>query len=272
MKFRDLAKRLSGDPVRPFCVAYGMGVDSTAMLVELVRRVRAGEAWARPDVITFADTGGELPETYAYESAIQAYLAAAGFPPVVVVRNVPKRFKYAPYSTLEGNCLVNKTLPSLAFGRKACSLKWKRAPQDKYRASVPMIQAAWKAGLRAVLAIGYDAGPKDIRRSELADDKRYDYVYPLREWGWDRARCEAEIAAEGLPVPPKSACFFCPARKPEELVEIVNKHPDLADRIIQIETVAKPNNRKVEGLWRRKTKTRPGSMTEFIEQCRCEGT
>ncbi len=40
-------------------VSYGVGLDSTAMLVEMHNR------GMRPDLILFSDTGGEKPETYA---------------------------------------------------------------------------------------------------------------------------------------------------------------------------------------------------------------
>jgi hypothetical protein len=49
---------------------------------------------------------------------------------------------------------------------------------------------------------------------------RYVVRYPLREWGIDRAGCMRIIADAGLPVPPKSACFFCPAAKPSELPDL----------------------------------------------------
>lgn len=157
-------------------------------------------------------------------------------------------------------------LPSLAYGRKGCSLKWKREPQDAFVSkSWPPARAAWASGLKVRKAIGYDAGPKDARRSVLKDDNRYTYWYPLREWGWDRERCIEEIERAGLPVPVKSACFFCPASKPHELVDLRRKHPGLTDRIIALETSAAPTLRTVEGLWRRATKTRPGSMTAFLE-------
>src|SRR6185295_13151991 len=80
-------------------------------------------------LILFADTGGEKPETYRYMPVIQAYLKRVGFPPVVTVRYEPKT---APYHTLEGQCLHTGTLPSLAYGGKSCSLKWKRAPADAH--------------------------------------------------------------------------------------------------------------------------------------------
>ena len=44
----------------PIIVCYGGGVDSTAMLVMLKRH------GIRPDLIMFADTGGEFPEVYDY--------------------------------------------------------------------------------------------------------------------------------------------------------------------------------------------------------------
>src|SRR5262249_20095839 len=56
-------------------VAYGAGVNSTAMLIGLYRM------GIRPDRILFADTGGENPETYAYLPVIQRWLASLGVPP-----------------------------------------------------------------------------------------------------------------------------------------------------------------------------------------------
>jgi hypothetical protein len=65
------------------------------MLVEFARRA------VRPDLILFADTGGEIPETYAYLPVIRPYLRRAGFPDVTVVRYEPRR---ATYRTLEERC------------------------------------------------------------------------------------------------------------------------------------------------------------------------
>src|SRR5947209_17630236 len=107
----------------PLAVAYGLGVDSTAMLIEFARR------GIRPDLILFADTGGEKPETYQYLGVIRPFLAAAGFPDVITVCYHPVR---AAYHTLEAQCLHTGTLPSLAYGGRACSMKYKREPQDRY--------------------------------------------------------------------------------------------------------------------------------------------
>ena len=68
---------------QPIVVAYGMGVDSTAMLVGLHQR------GIRPDLILFADTGGEKPDTYLYAPIIRQWLRDVDFPQFEVVRYKP---------------------------------------------------------------------------------------------------------------------------------------------------------------------------------------
>lgn len=243
--------------IAPLIVNLGLGVDSVAMLIGLWQR---GE---RPDLIIFADTGAEKPETYAYLAILNAWLASVGFPLVTVVR---RPVGPAGYRTLEENCLRNETLPSLAFNLKGCSLKWKAEAMDAWilgirrgpnkRAPWPMMAEAIRAGLKATKCIGYDAGPKDSRRGKTAatEDKHFCYRYPLREWGWDRARCIAEIARAGLPIPLKSACYFCPASQPWELYWLAGAHPVLFLRAIAMEDRARAGRHglnEVKGLWGR---------------------
>ena len=218
----------------PMTVAYGMGVDSTAMLIGLQHR------GVRPDLILFADTGGEKPETYAFEPHIQRWLRSVGFPPVVTVRYEPVR--HDRYRTLEEKCLANETLPPPAFGfqRMNCSEVFKHTPQHKFIKDWQPAIDSWAAGQKVQKLIGYDAGPRDRTRTfKTPDDPKYEYVYPLIEWGWDREECKLVIAAEGLPVPPKSACFFCPASKFEEIEWLAKEHPDLFDRAVAMERGAR---------------------------------
>lgn len=260
-------------PDCPLVVAYGLGVDSTAMLAEFARRS------IRPDLILFADTGGEKPETYQYMEVIRPFLKRVGFPDVVTVRYQPKR---AAYHTLEGQCLHTGTLPSLAYGGKSCSLKYKRTPQDRYiLVAYPPGELIQRGG-RVVRAIGFDAGEerrtyahvvkaigldaseghrrtwqrstphptKRPSRQEWLDANYFTYWYPLMEWGYDRERCKQIIAAAGLPVPMKSACFFCPASKKAEIAWVREHHPELLERALRIERNAQPKLRSVKGLGR----------------------
>lgn len=248
-------------------VAYGLGVDSTAMLVNFVRR------GVKPAAILFADVGGEKEETYAYLPIMNAYLRENAFPEVTVVKNVVTDFKHwPPYHTLEENCLTNGTLPSVAFGfqMKSCSLKWKAAPQHKFLRSFKPAMDAWGRGEKVIRAIGFDSGPGDRRRANHAGsirDPHYSFLYPLQIWGWDRGRCEEEIRKEGLPVPPKSSCFFCPAMKPAEVRALP---ADKLRRIVIMEARAEPRLRSIQGLWgngckgTRGSVKRPGRMSDFI--------
>lgn len=71
------------------------------------------------------------------------------------------------------------------------------------------------------------AGLADIARDpELPPfHLRYALRYPLREWGLDRNACGRVIVNAGLPLPPKSACFFCPAMKEAEIHELRTADP-----------------------------------------------
>jgi hypothetical protein len=97
----------------------------------------------------------------------------------------------------------------------------------------------------------------------LAEAKRYVWEYPLMEWGWDLERCIQAIDDAGMPVPPKSACFFCPNQQPEEVCDLT---PEERARTMRIEITAEPYNRRCHGLWRRPRKRdgRPGAITQYI--------
>jgi hypothetical protein len=253
-----------GEVEVPTMAALGLGVDSVAMLIHLVEN---GE---RVDVALFADTGSERPQTYEYLPIFKKWLADRGVP-LHVVRYQPKNYKnFPPYRTLEENCLTNGTLPSKTFGYGSCSQKWKIQPQDHWADNWEPARRCWAAGGKVIKLIGYDCSPADQKRySDRAgySDPKYLYRYPLRELGWKREDCIARIQEAGLPVPVKSACFFCPVTKAHELHEL---EKPLLRRIVLMEARAKPRLTAVDGLWRkpilgmRGATPRPGSMTEYI--------
>lgn len=59
--------------------------------------------------------------------------------------------------------------------------------------------------------------------------------YPLINMRVDRAACMGVIQQVGLPVPPKSSCFFCPFTRPPEWVALKENHPPLFERAVEIE-------------------------------------
>ena len=202
----------------PIVLHYGGGDNSRALAIELVNRK------IRPDLILFADTGGERPQTYANNTQFSAWLVSKGFPEIVVVRDGRK--------TLEAELLEANTLPSVAFGFKSCSDKYKIRPQDRYLKEWQPAIDSWAKGGKVVKLIGYDADEK--HRQKDYDTKRYIVQYPLAEWGWDRVQCSNVVRKYGFK-PSKSACFYCPNSKPREILALAKDNPELMARALAME-------------------------------------
>ncbi len=225
-------------------VAYGGGVNSTAMLIWMHQNQ------IPVDLILFADTGCEQPHTYEYLPIMNGWLTAHGMPEITVVEYVDRN---GDRLTLEQECLRSGTLPALAYGHKKCSLKHKVEPQDKFCNNYQPCRDVWARGEKVVKYIGYDAGEERRRTNAIVydmQDTKYRKEYPLIDCGWGRGECVAAIKQEGLPVPGKSSCFFCPAMKRHEIRTLYHQHRDLFDRAIAIEDNAKPNLISVKGLGR----------------------
>jgi hypothetical protein len=220
----------------PIAVAYGGGVNSTAMLVEMRRRDIV------PVSIVFSDTHGERPETYAGIDQTNKWCVAHDFPEIVVVSYVSKM---RGNETLEENCLRTKSLPSIAYGFKSCSEKFKIRPQERYLKSQPWAQSVWESGGKVIKAIGYDAG--EDRRAKIREHTDYTYWYPLIEWDLYREDCKEICEHEGLKIG-KSACFFCPSSKKPEVLLLAKEHPDLMKRALEMEANAELTT--VKGLGR----------------------
>ena len=195
-------------------VSFGGGVNSTAMLIGLRDRKE------RPDFIIFADTGGEKPGTYLHLERMDEWCQSNGFPRITTV---------SEKVTLEQDCLDRETLPGKAFGFGSCSDRFKVQPQKKWLREQGVKSPMWLVGIH----IG------ERHRAERTLNQRTDTRFPLIEWGWGQAECEDAIAREGMPLPCKSACFFCPAMKKREVFDLKRTDPDLFDRAIEMERAAR---------------------------------
>jgi hypothetical protein len=221
-------------------VAFGGGVDSTAMILGLIESKRP------IDLILFADTGAERPETYAHIDNFSNWLVQQGHPAITIVKRVRRD---GSLESLEQECHRRHSLPSIAYGFKSCSQKHKIAPQDKYLNHWAPAKEVWKKRQKCVKYIGYDAN-ESHRAANAAkrDDPKYTYEYPLIEWDWDRQDCLAVMERYGFKNIGKSACFFCPSSKKTEVIELHNRHPDLFNRAVAIEDQAELTT--IKGLGR----------------------
>jgi len=205
-------------------VSYGGGTNSTAMLVGMKERN------ITPDYIVFSDTGAEKPHTYKHIYSLNEWLTNNKFPQITIIRNEKPSRK----GGLENMCLEAHALPSIAYGFKTCSLIFKKEPfEDWIKANEILDFERW---------IGFDAG--EPNRAKVFEGTRY----PLIEWGWRRKDCVDAIHRAGLPQPGKSACFFCPSSKKQEVLQLRKEYPDLAARAVAMEKNA--NLTEIAGLGR----------------------
>lgn len=228
------------DIARPLAVSFGGGRDGTAMLFEMRNRGIA------PDRIQFADTGemdAELPETYEHVGRMNELTTAWWGVPVTWVRND------GMYGTLERNCRSKSMMPSLVYGFRSCSDKYKHRPMEKDIARWAPAKECWQLGGKVTKAIGYNASEAH-RSVAITEDARYWYRYFLIEWGITFGMV-ADICRRELGyVPHKSSCFFCPAKKKSEVLWMRTHHPALFARAVAMETEAMATTTVVKGLGR----------------------
>ena len=200
-------------------VSYGGGTNSTAMLIGL------RDKGVIPEAIIFADTGAEKPHTYEYIGIMNDWLEKNGMPGITVVKSESV--------SLEEDCIKRKALPSVAYGFKTCSHRFKIQPQEKWLNNYENAKEFLKTGKKITKVIGFDAD--EPQRAVDYDHKKYAQWYPMIDWDWGREECIEVIEKEGLPLPGKSSCYFCPNSKVSEIKELKEKYPELAMRAIEIE-------------------------------------
>lgn len=236
-------------------ISYGGGVQSTAMLVLAAQ----GELGYKVDAALFANVGeqAEHPATLAYiREVAQPYGEAHGIP----VHELKRTTKDGKVRDLYEH-LVNGT----EAGRQADVIPMRGesgAPMSRgcTRDYKVMVVGKWlkahgaNADNPATVCIGISTD--EIQRVSNKRASSYERpVYPLIDLGLNRLDCVNVILAAGLPVPPKSACFFCPFTRPSQWAEMRRDQPELFWKAADLE--ATMNNR------RRATGVRPSYLTRF---------
>ena len=199
-------------------VSYGGGTNSTALLIECVKR------GIPVDLILFADTGAERPHTYVYIEMFSKWLVAQGYPEIITVKTTQRSGRIR---SIVDECLEEQRLPALAYGFKSCSDKYKLRPQNKFCNNYQPFRDVWKRGEQVEKLIGFDAD--EFHRIKDYSDKKYIVRYPLVEWDMGREECIETIQEAGICLPGKSACYICPSSRPSEIRQLQANYPDLME-------------------------------------------
>lgn len=219
-------------------VPYGGGVQSTALLVLAGRR--------RIDFPLFimANVGddSEDPRTLDYVREIAAPYAAEHGIELVVLDRIKRD---GTVETLWGRLMRegSRSLPipvrmsNGAPGTRNCTADFK----------IKVIGKELKrrgASAENPAVVGPGISLDEIKRINARKSMPYErLVYPLVSVGEDtglhmnRQDCINLIRAEGIPVPPKSSCFFCPFHRPTAWADLARERPDLWEKSCHLEDV-----------------------------------
>lgn len=209
--------------------SFGGGVQSTAALV------LAAEGKIDYRIFLFANVGddSENPDTLLYvEQIAKPYAASQGLELIELRRTMrdgrqPTLLEHVIGDNKSVNIPV--WLASGAPGNRNCTAHWK----------VDVI-AQWqrKHGAtkddKAVCGLGISMDEVQRMRKESGIPTQV-LEYPLIDLRLNRRDCMRIIHEAGLPVPPKSSCWFCPFHKKSEWIEMRRTKPEMFQKAVELE-------------------------------------
>lgn len=211
--------------------SYGGGVQSTAALV------LAAQGRIDYRVFLFSNVGddSEHPATLRYVEEYARPFAAEHHIELttlhrVMVRSGEHRTLYQEL-TREGSksLKIPVRMDNGAPGTRSCTADYK----------IKVIGRELKrrgATADNPAAVGIGISLDEIHRANNRHQEPHERIeYPLLELGLRRTDCQRIIREAGLPVPPKSSCYFCPFHRPETWHEMRRSEPDLFEKSCQLE-------------------------------------
>ena len=203
---------------RRVVLSYGMGADSTALLLRWIHEPDTRPCDLRDLLVITAMTGDEWPATGRLVTEhILPRLREHGVRWVQVARTgaaqadgitilddsrAPRRVHLGGAYRQSDEMPAAGTVPQVAGSRK-CSAEAKGWVLDQFL-------AAEMSGQPYLHVMGFEKGEaKRAHRDAGYDTAQRTGSYPLIAWGWDRAACEDYIYSQTGVRWPKSACTYC---------------------------------------------------------------
>lgn len=215
--------------------SYGGGVQSNAVMV-----LQAQGKINPYDVFIFANVGedSENPATLAYiEDYAKPYMQAHG----ITFIEVQKTTRGEAETLLHYLERMQRSIDIPAYmstgspGNRKCTQRFKIEVIDRYLRSHRL---SW---VTMGLGISLDEFHR-ARNTQWTDhegkqsfgfQKRREY--PLLDLRLKRDDCRQIVTDAGLPMPPKSSCWFCPFHRRNEWIEMKRDSPDLFQAAVELE-------------------------------------
>ena len=210
-------------------VSYGAGVQSTALLVLAARRLidfplfifaNTGDDSEHPDSLDFFHT---VARPYAKKHNLELVEVKKAGPTLLEAQIAEDSKSFALPFRGESGAPMNRT----------CTVDWKIKVVAK-----ELRRRGASAKNPADVALGISTDELQRAKSPGSVDPRNKIqrrLYPLIDARMNRNDCQTLIADEGLPVPPKSACWFCPWHSRDAWIQLRSETPHLFEKSADLE-------------------------------------
>ncbi len=199
-------------------LSLGAGVQSTTLLL----MVAHGEL-PEPDLVVFADTGAEPPKVYEHVRWLS--LPQVQRLPIVAVTagNIVEDLRRQAGGSPAGPGGRSPAAPFFTTGRKGHAAPLSRQCTGHYKIDPINRELRRRLGFRprqripvASAEVWIGISTDEVVRAGAALEPWIVNRYPLLEARMSRIDCERWLTERGYPIPPKSACVFCPYRTDAE--------------------------------------------------------
>ena len=224
--------------------SYGGGVQSTAALVLAAR----GEIDFRTFLFCNVGNDSENPKTIEYiEKYAKPYANANGIKLIELVRIPVKGPNKGKVQTVYEKCIADNRSINIpiwmqggGMGNRTCTAEFKIKVVAKWLRD----HSATKDN---VAVVGLGISMDEVHRMNVSRINILENHFPLIELGINRMDCVKIIEIAHIPVPPRSACCFCPFKRVREWKEMRVNDPEMFRKAIEFEDAI---NKKRERLGR----------------------
>ena len=205
-----------------YCWSFGGGVQSWALVAAAVLELID---W--PDVIVFADTVSEHPETYEFIERHKAHMGSQ----FKVVK--PGDYRTGVQLGLLDEMYHSKKVRIPArvgrggFFNRTCTREWKARRVSKFLRT-EYSKGPWKT------AIGFSLD--EVERIKPSRTQWQKFIYPLLELRLTRSSCAALCMKVFGEVPIKSSCVFCPFHSSLYWRALEHNYPDVWSVVKKLES------------------------------------
>jgi hypothetical protein len=212
--------------------SFGGGVQSMAAMVLSAQ----GKLPYTHFVLANVGDDSENPQTLEYVHHVAIPYAVKHGLEIVEVKR--KRKPHQTQTLLEDAWNENANIPIPVYmsgsgpGARNCTSEWKIKVIEKW------MRANANATKENRVPLGVGISVDESHRMRTDDPEREPYLkkeYPLIDLYYTRAICQDVIIKAGLPLAPKSSCWFCPYKRKSEWSKMRAEKPELWNKAVELE-------------------------------------